>query len=128
MERLRYVLSHGCKEDLVARSGDGPGVHCVEALTLGIPLTGYWFDRTQEFAARRRPTDENLFPRGSGTATCIRACFRPQLPIFTPSILSSSPPSTQSSRWYGSMPARTGLRGTVTVIVCSVERMRCFCM
>jgi hypothetical protein len=27
---------------------------CLQALTLGIPLTGYWFDRTQEFAARRR--------------------------------------------------------------------------
>ncbi|HSK77571.1 MAG TPA: hypothetical protein VLQ45_14060, partial [Thermoanaerobaculia bacterium] len=52
--RLKYLLSHGAKEDLVIRPADWPGVHCVEALTLGIPLTGYWFDRTQEFAARRR--------------------------------------------------------------------------
>ena len=54
VERLKYVLSHGAKEDLVERPGDWPGVHCIAALTLGIPLTGYWFDRTQEFAARRR--------------------------------------------------------------------------
>jgi len=54
VERLKYILSHGVKEDLVLRAADWPGVHCVEALLLGIPLTGYWFDRTQEFAARRR--------------------------------------------------------------------------
>jgi REP element-mobilizing transposase RayT len=57
VERLKYILSHGCKEDLVERPGDWPGVHCVEALTQGKPLTGYWFDRTQEFAARRRRED-----------------------------------------------------------------------
>jgi hypothetical protein len=57
VERLRYILSHGCKEDLVERPGDWPGIHCVEALTRGKPLTGYWFDRTQELAARRRRED-----------------------------------------------------------------------
>jgi REP element-mobilizing transposase RayT len=57
VERLKYILSHGCKEDLVERPADWPGVHCVEALTQGKPLTGYWFDRTQEFAARRRGED-----------------------------------------------------------------------
>jgi REP element-mobilizing transposase RayT len=57
VERLKYILSHGCKEDLVERPGEWPGVHCVEALTQGTPLTGYWFDRTQEFAARRRRED-----------------------------------------------------------------------
>lgn len=53
--------------------------------------------------------------------------MRPQLSISTPSILSSSSPSSQSSRWYGSMPARTGLPVTATVIVCSPERIRCIC-
>lgn len=52
-------------------------------------------------------------------------CAATHFPILTPSILSSSSPSSQSSRWCGSMPARTGSRGTVTVIVCSPERMRC---
>ena len=52
--RLRYVLSHGCKENLVERLRDWPGVHCVEALTEGKTLEGWWFDRTQEYLARRR--------------------------------------------------------------------------
>ena len=55
--RLRYVLSHGVKEDLVDRLGDWPGVHCVEALTQGKALEGWWFDRTQEYLARRRGED-----------------------------------------------------------------------
>ena len=52
--RLRYVLSHGCKENLVERLQEWPGVHCVEALTTGKVLEGWWFDRTQEYLARRR--------------------------------------------------------------------------
>jgi putative transposase len=52
--RLRYVLSHGCKENLVERLREWPGVHCVEALTTGKTLEGWWFDRTQEYLARRR--------------------------------------------------------------------------
>ena len=52
--RLRYVLSHGCKENLVERLQEWPGVHCVEALTTGKALEGWWFDRTQEYLARRR--------------------------------------------------------------------------
>jgi REP element-mobilizing transposase RayT len=52
--RLRYVLSHGCKENLVERLREWPGVHCVEALTEGKVLEGWWFDRTQEYLARRR--------------------------------------------------------------------------
>ena len=52
--RLRYVLSHGCKENLVECLREWPGVHCVEALTEGKVLEGWWFDRTQEYLARRR--------------------------------------------------------------------------
>jgi REP element-mobilizing transposase RayT len=52
--RLQYVLSHGCKENLVERLREWPGVHCVEALTTGKTLEGWWFDRTQEYLARRR--------------------------------------------------------------------------
>jgi putative transposase len=53
-DRLKYVLGHGCKEDLVERPREWPGVHCVQALTEGKILEGLWFDRTQEYAARRR--------------------------------------------------------------------------
>ena len=54
MDRLRYVLSHGCKEGLVARPQEWPGAHSVKALVEGQPLRGLWFDRTQEYAARAR--------------------------------------------------------------------------
>ena len=54
IERLRYQLGHGAKEDLVERPRDWPGVHCVRALLEGEALEGLWFDRTQEYLARRR--------------------------------------------------------------------------
>jgi hypothetical protein len=59
IDRLRYVLAHGCKEGLVERPRDWPGVHAVRALVEGVPLEGYWFDRTREQAARRRGEEFN---------------------------------------------------------------------
>lgn len=52
--RLRYVLSHGSKEGLVARPRDWPGAQCVQALVEGQGLRGLWWDRTRESAARLR--------------------------------------------------------------------------
>jgi len=52
--RVRYVLEHGCKENLVDRPGDWPGVQCVAALTDGTPLVGYWYDRTAAYQAGRK--------------------------------------------------------------------------
>jgi len=52
--RLRYVLSHGCKEGLVARPRDWPGAQCAAALMDGRSLEGLWWDRTREYAARAR--------------------------------------------------------------------------
>jgi len=54
IDRLRYLLSHGCKENLVARPRDWPGAHCVKALVEGQSLRGLWWDRTRESAARAR--------------------------------------------------------------------------
>ncbi len=54
IERLLYILSHGCKEGLVDRPQDWPGVHCAKALIEGEPLTGHWFDRSREYAARNQ--------------------------------------------------------------------------
>ena len=54
LERFRYILSHGCKEGLVERLRDWPGVHCVRALLDDAPLAGLWFNRTREYAARNR--------------------------------------------------------------------------
>jgi REP element-mobilizing transposase RayT len=53
VDRLRYLLAHGAKEDLVPRPRDWPGVHCVEALCTGQPLRGVWVDRTAEGRDRR---------------------------------------------------------------------------
>lgn len=52
--RLRYIMAHGAKEGLVARSRDWPGPHCIAALTTGKVLRGTWFDRSAEFTARQR--------------------------------------------------------------------------
>lgn len=43
--RLRYLLSHGAKEDLVVSPRQWPGVHCATALSTGKPLHGIWIDR-----------------------------------------------------------------------------------
>ncbi len=52
IERLLYILSNSVKEGLVDRPQDWPGVHCVNALLDGEPMTGHWFDRSREYAAR----------------------------------------------------------------------------
>jgi hypothetical protein len=57
MEVFTYILAHGVKEFLVERVLDWPGVHCAKSLLTGEPLTGVWFNRTQEYAARRRGED-----------------------------------------------------------------------
>jgi hypothetical protein len=54
VERLRYILAHGVKENLVERVRDWPGVHAARSILEDKPLKGYWFDRTQEYAARNR--------------------------------------------------------------------------
>jgi hypothetical protein len=54
IERLKYLLANSVKEGLVARPQDWPGVHVARALIKGEDLTGYWFDRTKEYAARNR--------------------------------------------------------------------------
>jgi hypothetical protein len=53
-ERLKYVLSHGAKEGLVADPREWPGVHAIRPLLDGEPVRGFWFNRTQEYAAERR--------------------------------------------------------------------------
>jgi hypothetical protein len=53
-ERLKYVLSHGAKEGLVSDAREWPGVHAIRPLLTGETVVGTWFDRTQEYAARRR--------------------------------------------------------------------------
>jgi hypothetical protein len=52
--RMRYVLSHGVKEGLVARVEEWPGVHCAVPLMTGAAVEGTWYDRTREHNARLR--------------------------------------------------------------------------
>ena len=59
LDRVAYVLSHGCKEGLVRRPEDWPGIHCVHALRDGVPLYGTWFHRTREYEARRAGSDDD---------------------------------------------------------------------
>lgn len=54
VRRVRYVLSHGCKENLVRHPAHWPGVHCVQALTEGKTLSGIWYDRTAHYNASRQ--------------------------------------------------------------------------
>ncbi len=63
VERLGYVLSHGCKEGLVADPRDWPGATCVHALLEGKPLRGTWYNRTKAWYAQRagEQIDEESF-------------------------------------------------------------------
>jgi REP element-mobilizing transposase RayT len=76
--RLRYILQNGCKEGLVDRPVDWPGVSCVRALTAGHQLSGTWHDRTAEFKARLR--GENVLP---GAFTTIYRVHLTPLPCWS---------------------------------------------
>jgi hypothetical protein len=52
--RLRYLLSQGCKEGLIARPQDWPGATSVHAQLGDGTLIGTWYDRTAEYWARKR--------------------------------------------------------------------------
>lgn len=52
--RLRYLLSQGVKEGLVASPKHWPGASSVLAMMTGKPLTGTWIDRSQQYRAHLR--------------------------------------------------------------------------
>jgi hypothetical protein len=54
VERLLYILRHGCKENLVRRPSDWPGATSTDALLTGRSVRGTWFDRTAEYRLSRR--------------------------------------------------------------------------
>ena len=60
LKRAVYILSHGCKEGLVLRPRDWPGVNCIEAVTTGKKLSGVWYDRTKEYEASTTQTPDTL--------------------------------------------------------------------
>ncbi|HEY0510499.1 MAG TPA: transposase, partial [Thermoanaerobaculia bacterium] len=71
--RFRYVLGHGVKENLIARLREWPGLHCVRQIVDGEPLSGHWYDRTQEYLARRKGKDTDPLKH----ATSETATFSP---------------------------------------------------
>ena len=54
VSRLKYLLSHGCKEGFVATPGDGPEFTAFMRFSKASRSQGVWFDRSLEFEARRR--------------------------------------------------------------------------
>jgi hypothetical protein len=80
--RLRYIMAHGAKEGLVAKSGDWPGPQCIAALITGESLRGTWFDRSAEFLARQR--GENVLPAQFATRFDIELTPLPSHGRMTP--------------------------------------------
>ncbi len=58
VQRLEYVVAQGCKEGLVWRPGDWPGVHSIHALLKGVPLVGTWVSRRSQWTSRNRVGDD----------------------------------------------------------------------
>ncbi|MDF1566343.1 MAG: hypothetical protein P1V51_25150 [Deltaproteobacteria bacterium] len=54
LDRLRYILEHGCKEGLVHHPSQWEGVQAVSALVEGLPLEGFWVNRTAMYEAAKR--------------------------------------------------------------------------
>lgn len=52
VSRLRYFLEQGCKENLVARPRDWPGIHPAKMLLSTRHRTGVWVDRSALYRAR----------------------------------------------------------------------------
>lgn len=53
IERLLYILRHGCKENLVRHPDHWPGASSTDALRTGRPICGTWIDRTAEYRQTR---------------------------------------------------------------------------
>ncbi len=72
--RMRYVLSHAVKEQLVAKVSEWEGLHCAEALIDGKPLAGMWYDRALEYETRRQ-AERRAERRGSAVEEIERGAF-----------------------------------------------------
>jgi len=79
--RMRYQLSHGAKEGLVAAAGSWPGPNCIAALTHGDILRGTWHDRSAEYRARAAGKD--VKPRQFSTTYDVKLTPLPCLVALT---------------------------------------------
>ena len=71
-DRMRYVLSNGTKEHLVARPERYPGAHCARALCTGVMDYGTWIDRTEQ---------RNMGPQGDDQHAATEADATTMYPI-----------------------------------------------
>jgi REP element-mobilizing transposase RayT len=78
VERLVYLLRHGCKEGLVRRPGDWPGANSVRNLLTGSIVTGPWIDRSAEYRAnlRARRCDPRAFVSDESIELAPLPCWR----------------------------------------------------
>lgn len=74
LDRLRYVLSHSVKENLVAHVSEWEGLHSAEALIDGVPLSGMWYARSEQYEAQRQSA-RKAARRGLPTEEISRAAF-----------------------------------------------------
>ena len=78
LSRLRYILSQGCKERLVARPEQWRGAQCVRELLSGKrTMEGIWIDRTaiHRNGGYRRSIDESQFITIETLALSPMPCF-----------------------------------------------------
>ena len=75
--RLRYLLSQGCKEGLVAKPQDWPGATSVHAHLGDGTITGTWHDRTGEYWARKHgdPIEPDQFISVETLSLCPLPCW-----------------------------------------------------
>lgn len=64
---LRYVLSHGVKENLVDSVRAWPGVHSASSLIDGSPMRGVWFDRSSSWKRHAADYDGEAMEEGDGS-------------------------------------------------------------
>ncbi len=74
VERLRYVLSHSVKENLVAGISEWEGPHCAQALIDGKPMSGVWYERSVEYEAQRQ-AERRAARRGTEVEELDRGAF-----------------------------------------------------
>ncbi len=80
IERLRYIVSNGCKEGLVASPLDWPGVSSTFALLDGsMRVCGTWYDRTREYRARKS-FGPQIFPEEEEVRLSVLPCLTPLEP------------------------------------------------